>query len=123
MKHIKENKVVLESMFSKIFNTDSPAITFENGELTIGNTLVIYETEITVKRIGGEITVPGYGLSRIETKYFRPDDEPVVDMAELAEERVFVQIAKAAVVAWCEMLADAHIDRLDCEAQARELFG
>lgn len=88
-----------------------------------GREFTIYETQVTRKRIGGEIKVPGYGLGRAVYRHGvngEPDDG---DFCELAEEVRFEQIAVHAIVAVVEARCRVYCDRLDTEAQAKELFG
>lgn len=122
---MKDKIPVLVRMFQWVLGDDpNIPISFEDNALQLcGGHFTIYETEITVKRIGGEMKVPGYGLGKsvyVHGGQWEPDHG---DFVELSEQRTFELIAKDAILAIVEARIDAHLDLLSTEAQAKELFG
>jgi len=124
MNNHKEKVDVLKRMFERVCGPTKINIRFEEDMLNIENgTFGISETEIEVKSIRGIMKVPGYALDRAETFRGFNGEPGDVDWVEIFADRNFLQVAKAAVLAWIEMQLDSHIDYLDTESQVKELLG
>lgn len=122
---MKDRIPVLERMLTAVLgDAHNVTISFEDEAIQLcGGHFTIYETEIAVKSIRGEVKVPGYGLGKsvyVHGGHWEPD---YADLAELSEQRNFELICKDAILAIIEERIIAHLDFLSTEEQAKELFG